>query len=136
MCKSRGIGNGVEIEKRMWCTRRERSEESGNEDSRIFSGLISVCTRSHSSCKYCSPINTCLAITLTSAFGTPFFLFLSMSANKFSPSGSKTIQTWEASGPSWQKLSRKETMYCRPGCVGEKEDTRDRSLISSRAVSA
>lgn len=62
-------------------------------DSRIFSGLISVCTRSHSSWRYWSPSKICFAITLTKALGTPFFLFRSIRAKRFSPRGSKTMQT-------------------------------------------
>ncbi len=60
----------------------------------MFSGLISVCTNSHSSCRYCNPINTCLVIIFTSAGGTPVCLCLAISASKFSPNGSKTMHIW------------------------------------------
>jgi hypothetical protein len=81
----------------------------------MFSGLMSVCTRLHSSCRYCKPRRTCLAMLLTTQGGTPFLRFFSMRESRFAPRGSKVIHMWVVEETTWVKESRKETIYALPG---------------------
>lgn len=73
---------------------------------------------------------------LTRATGMPVLLFRSMRARRFSPSGSKTIQTWISSGAQWWNESRSETTCLWPGWDGLASCTVRSNLISSLAVSA
>ena len=82
----------------------------------MFSGLMSVWTRSHASCRNWRPRRSWRVMLLTRAGGTPVRRFFSMRERRFAPRGSKTMQTCVSEGEEeWANASRKETRCARPG---------------------